>query len=179
MLIHFSLIVDWWSVGVLIIELLSGQSPFSRDGEDSNQQLISERIQKQEPTIPASVSKIIFSILKLTLFIIQQIGREAKDLILKLLEKDPRKRLGYKRDAEELKKHKFFRGIDWEILKQKRYNAPEKPSLNGRFDVSQFSEDFTGQPAVDGPAESGPLNAPNGKNFFRGKRLDKESFLYN
>lgn len=41
---------------MLIIELLSGQSPFSREGEDSNQQLISERIQRQPPVIPAIVN---------------------------------------------------------------------------------------------------------------------------
>jgi len=48
--------VDWWSVGVLIIELLSGQSPFSREGEESNQAQISERIQNHPPNIPESVS---------------------------------------------------------------------------------------------------------------------------
>lgn len=47
--------VDWWSVGVLTIELLTGQSPFSREGEESNQQVISNRIQKEAPNIPASV----------------------------------------------------------------------------------------------------------------------------
>jgi hypothetical protein len=90
-------------------------------------------------------------------------------LILKLLEKDPTKRLGYRRDADELKKHRFFRGIKWDILTEKRYNAVEKPPVKNKFDVSQFSEDFTSQPAIDGPAESGPLTAPNGKNFFKGK----------
>lgn len=48
--------VDWWSVGVLIIELLTGQSPFSREGEESHQGRISERIRNQPPTIPATVS---------------------------------------------------------------------------------------------------------------------------
>lgn len=48
--------VDWWSVGVLTIELLTGQSPFSREGEESNQSVISARIQKEAPNIPATVS---------------------------------------------------------------------------------------------------------------------------
>jgi serine/threonine protein kinase len=48
--------VDWWSVGVLMIELLTGQSPFSREGEESNQSQISERIQNEPPNIPDSVS---------------------------------------------------------------------------------------------------------------------------
>lgn len=41
---------------MLTIELLSGQSPFSREGEESNQSLISERIQNQPPNIPTTVS---------------------------------------------------------------------------------------------------------------------------
>jgi ribosomal protein S6 kinase alpha-5 len=49
--------VDWWSVGVLIIELLSGQSPFSRENEESNQQVISDRIQNSAPNIPENVSR--------------------------------------------------------------------------------------------------------------------------
>jgi len=56
--------VDWWSVGVLIIELLTGQSPFSREGEESNQQVISERIQNSPPTIPEIVSYWYFNFCK-------------------------------------------------------------------------------------------------------------------
>lgn len=50
--------VDWWSVGVLTIELLTGQSPFSREGEESNQSVISERIRNDPPMIPDNVSLI-------------------------------------------------------------------------------------------------------------------------
>jgi hypothetical protein len=85
-------------------------------------------------------------------------------LILRLLEKDPNKRLGHKNDAEDLKHHKFFRNIDWNILKGKKYKTPMVPHLKDEFDVSQFSEDFTNQLAADGPAESGVPTSPS----FRG-----------
>lgn len=144
--------VDWWSVGVLTIELLSGQSPFSRDNEESNnnQQIISERIQNSEPIIP------------------ETINADAKDLILKLLEKNPQKRLGSTYDAKELKEHRFFRNIDWNILKEKKYRAPMIPHVRDKFDVSQFSEDFTAQQAIDGPAENGPPQGPRASRYFRG-----------
>lgn len=40
-------------------------------------------------------------------------SHEAKDLIRKLLNKNPNKRLGYNRGAEEIKEHPFFSCIDW------------------------------------------------------------------
>lgn len=161
--------VDWWSVGVLTIELLTGQSPFSRDGEESNQSVISERIQNEPPNIPPTVCCIFFSsfffcLLKKTFL---QIGRRAKDLILKLLEKSPSKRLGSARDSEDLKTHDFFKSINWEKLQQKRYRAPIKPSLKSPEDVSHFADDFTSQKAEDRPAEK-PTHI-NASHFFRGK----------
>ena len=68
--------VDWWSVGVLTYELLTGASPFTVEGERNTQQDISRRIMRQQPPIPT------------------HLGTEVKDFILKLLVKDPRKRLG-------------------------------------------------------------------------------------
>lgn len=141
--------VDWWSVGVLTIELLTGQSPFSREGEDSNQSVISERIQHEPPNIPPMIEK------------------SAKDLISKLLQKIPTNRLGSINDAEDLKSHPFFKSIDWDKLRNKQYIAPIKPLLKSRDDVSQFAEDFTKQPPEDKPAEK--PTQKNASNFFRGK----------
>lgn len=53
--------VDWWSIGVLTIELLTGKSPFSPNTEDSSQTKISERIQNEPPEIPDSVSFIFYA----------------------------------------------------------------------------------------------------------------------
>lgn len=68
--------VDWWSVGVLTYELLTGASPFTVEGERNTQQDISRRILRTQPPIPDTL------------------GDEVKDFILKLLVKDPRRRLG-------------------------------------------------------------------------------------
>lgn len=98
-----------------------------------------------------------------------QIGKDAKDLITKLLEKDPTKRLGFKKDAEELKRHKFFKKINWKELKNKEYPAPMVPQLSGKDDVRQFSEDFTKEEPKDEPGV--PLTHANAANLFKGENL--------
>jgi serum/glucocorticoid-regulated kinase 2 len=45
--------------------------------------------------------------------------KEAKDLIKKLLVKDPKRRLGSKRGAEEIKEHPYFSCIDWELVEKR------------------------------------------------------------
>lgn len=91
-------------------------------------------------------------------------------MILRLLEKDPRKRLGYKNDAADIKNHVFFRNIEWDILTMKNYEAIMIPEVKDKFDVSQFSEDFTNQAAKDGPSENGPPPGPNAPRYFRGRQ---------
>lgn len=104
--------VDWWSVGVLTYELLTGASPFTVEGERNTQQEISRRILKTEPPIP------------------DDLGKEVSDFISKLLVKDPRKRLGGgDGDASELKSHSFFKSLDWDELAKKNIPAPFKPVI--------------------------------------------------
>lgn len=76
--------------------------------------------------------------------------------------------MGYKNDAVDIKNHPFFRNINWQILKERNYEAPMIPQVRGKLDVSQFSEDFTNQDAVDGPSENGPPQGPNASRYFRG-----------
>jgi hypothetical protein len=66
---------------------------------------------------------------------------QLKDLILKLLVTDPRRRLGCLRGgAEDIKQHRFFRAIDFPGLVAKRVQAPWRPTLSGPLDTSYFDQ---------------------------------------
>ena len=48
------------------------------------------------------------------------LSEDAKDIIRKLLEKNPKKRLGSQRGIEEIKEHPFFQSIDFSLIEQKK-----------------------------------------------------------
>lgn len=65
-------------------------------------------------------------------------SEEAQDLLQKLLQKNPEERI---RNPEEIKKHKFFRGIDWELLmKREILKTPYKPEVKDPTDTSHFDK---------------------------------------
>ncbi|XP_011640915.1 ribosomal protein S6 kinase alpha-5-like isoform X2 [Pogonomyrmex barbatus] len=133
--------VDWWSVGVLTFELLTGASPFTVEGEKNNQQEISRRILKNDP--PPMPSHLSVNV---------------SDFITRLLIKDPRQRLGGgPRDAKELKEHPFFMdaapAFTWEALEKKQIKPPLVPKIAHELDTSNFSDEFTKMNVVvDSPA---------------------------
>jgi len=63
----------------------------------------------------------------------QYVSPVAKDIILRLLNRNPKKRLGTITGADEIKKHPFFKNIDWNKLYNRSYRAPE-PYLRKRFE---------------------------------------------
>ncbi|KAJ2797302.1 Serine/threonine kinase, partial [Coemansia helicoidea] len=116
--------VDWWAFGVLIYEMILGTSPF--DGNDENE--IFEAILEDEILYPVRMSRD-------SVFICQA-----------LLERDPSKRLGGgPNDAEDIKKHSFFAGTNWDDVLHKRNPSPCVPEIRGRFDVSNFDPEFTNE----------------------------------
>lgn len=55
---------------------------------------------------------------------------ELKDLITRLLDKDPKTRLGSNTDADEVVNHAWFRDLDWEGLMNKTIDLPFKPDMD-------------------------------------------------
>ncbi|XP_029920550.1 serine/threonine-protein kinase N2 isoform X2 [Myripristis murdjan] len=114
--------VDWWGLGVLIYEMLVGESPFPGDDEEE----IFDSIVNDEVHFPRFLSP------------------DATSLIHKLLQKNPEERLGAgEQDATEVKRHNFFQGVDWDALLAKRVKPPFLPAIKAPQDVSNFDEEFT------------------------------------
>lgn len=106
--------VDWWSIGILVYEMIVGFPPFYH----SNQQTMYELIEKYPVRFPDPVKHKI------------PMSDEVKDLISKLLEKDPKDRIGTEGGHEEISSHPWFEGFDFEKLKKKELDAPLIPKLS-------------------------------------------------
>ena len=73
-----------------------------------------------------------------------KMSEDAKDLIEKLLEKDPKKRIGYEGGIEDIKAHDWFRDIDIDMLLNKQLDAPFVPDLSSELtDVRNFDKGLT------------------------------------
>uniref|UniRef100_A0A668VVK1 Ribosomal protein S6 kinase n=1 Tax=Oreochromis aureus TaxID=47969 RepID=A0A668VVK1_OREAU len=125
--------VDWWSLGALMYDMLTGAPPFT--GENRK--------------------KTIDKILKCKLSLPPYLTQEARDLLKKLLKRNASLRLGAGAgDAAEVQSHNFFRHINWDDLLARKVEPPFKPFLQSADDVSQFDSKFTSQTPVDSPDDS-------------------------
>lgn len=127
--------VDWWSLGTLLYEMLTGWPPFY----DKNLRKMCENILRSDLQFPPGSTA----------------SPEARDLIRGLLLRDPAKRLGSKDDgAQEIKNHPFFAGVDWEALEKLEIEPPFRPMVRGDTDIGNFDTVFTSEPAVITPPTS-------------------------
>uniref|UniRef100_A0A3Q1I6H4 Protein kinase N3 n=1 Tax=Anabas testudineus TaxID=64144 RepID=A0A3Q1I6H4_ANATE len=142
---NYTRAVDWWGMGVLIYEMLVGESPFP--GEDEEE--VFDSIVNDDVQYPASLPP------------------DAVSIIQKLLKKNPLKRLGAgERDANEVKGEKFFETIDWEALLAKKMKPPFLPSIKESMDVSNFDSEFTQlQPILSPPSKPFSLSAEQQEAF--------------
>uniref|UniRef100_A0A8C2GVK6 protein kinase C n=1 Tax=Cyprinus carpio TaxID=7962 RepID=A0A8C2GVK6_CYPCA len=137
--------VDWWGLGVLIFEMLVGESPFPGDDEEE----VFDSIVNDEVRYPKFLST------------------EAISIMRRLLRRNPERRLGAgERDAEEVKRHPFFRNMDWTALLAKKIRPPFLPTIKGREDVSNFDNEFTSEaPILTPPREPRVLTVSEQEMF--------------
>lgn len=115
--------VDWWSLGALAYDMMVGDAPF----RGNNNHKVQQNILKQKLAIPYFLSN------------------DAKDILTRLLKKDPKKRLGshMPKDLAIIKGHRFFRHIDWKKLAAREVEPPIQPMITDPELAENFSEEFT------------------------------------
>jgi len=111
--------VDWWTLGILIFEMVVGYPPFV----DEDPMGIYQKI---------LAGRIVYP---------KHFELSCKSLVKKLLTADLGKRYGnLVGGAEDIKQHKWFQPISWEGLLAKQMEAPFKPLVKSETDTSNFDE---------------------------------------
>ncbi|CAL9059821.1 unnamed protein product [Musa banksii] len=108
--------VDWWALGVFLYEMIHGMTPFK--GEDNERTLVNIIKAPLSFPVAAATGKELDELLR------------AQDLISKLLVKNPKKRIGSAKGSAQIKRHVFFKGVNWALIRSVR--PPEVPGDSRR-----------------------------------------------
>jgi serine/threonine protein kinase len=137
--------VDWWSLGMLLYEMLTGLPPWYSDTGD--------RMKVMNDIV---TSKLVFPSGK--------VSPNALSLIHGLLHKLPLKRLGSRQDFKEVSSHPYFATIDFDKLAQKRIESPYIPLFRTPTRESSIMEEFS---QLQTRATKGNLNPAEDSAFLR------------
>ncbi len=113
--------VDWWTLGAILYELLTGVPPFYSSSRDE----LFEQIKFRKPKYPPGLTEDCISLLD------------------SFFTKDPAERIGTKGGPEEVKRHAWFSSMDWVKLYNKELTVPFVPMISTETDLSHFDPEFT------------------------------------
>lgn len=117
--------VDWWSVGILLHHMHYGAPPwFDRDPAKLAEMIKSDPLPNEQGGEADVVDNqaagdAVGDAVAQPSGVDNSVESDIEDLLKLLLHKDPTERLGTKGGADEVKKHRFFAGMDWEVLRQR------------------------------------------------------------
>ena len=136
-------VCDWWSLGVLMFEMLVGTLPFtSKDRKQTMSQILRAKLRMPE-----------------------FLSGEAQSLLRALFKRNPANRLGAgPTGSQEIKNHEFFAAIDWNMLYRREISPPYKPIVHSD-ETYYFDREFTTRTPRDSPGL--PLSSA-GRDLFRG-----------
>ncbi|KAL4109757.1 hypothetical protein PRIC1_001452 [Phytophthora ramorum] len=121
------LAVDYWALGILIYEMLVGYTPFGTGDGDTTQ------LFRNIAMIRTGANSVDFP------FHLQENCPHACDLVRRLLQGDPTKRIGVGINGDqELRQHPWFSKIEWDKLYGMKLEPPYLPPLSGKYDISLF-----------------------------------------
>uniref|UniRef100_A0A0N5A696 Non-specific serine/threonine protein kinase n=1 Tax=Parastrongyloides trichosuri TaxID=131310 RepID=A0A0N5A696_PARTI len=148
--------VDWWCLGVVLFEMLFTLPPFYSKNVDE----MYRNVVNQPLHIPSHATI------------------SSKDILSKLLQKDPSQRLGANKDFDEIKNHPFFLPIDWDKLLKREVKAPYIPKLKGEYDFSNIDDEFTSiPPNINSLIPQGGLSHSIKDNDFINFTYSKEGLI--
>ena len=156
--------VDWWTLGVLLYEMLTGLPPYVNGATHVPEDWANKVFRFYDENTNEMYRKILAEPLHFPSPDI--VPPAARDLLTKLLDRDATRRLG-SNGASEIKAHPFFHSIDWRKLLDRKYEPSFKPSVLDERDTANFDKEFTSEAPTDSYVD-GPMLSQTMQQQFAG-----------
>lgn len=149
--------VDWWTLGILIYEMLTGTTPFKGSHADETfSNIVSHQLKW-----PDDVT----------------VSNECKHVVKRLLRREPEKRLGAENGATDIKRAKWFSGFNFALVRNE--TPPIIPRIRNPLDFSQYhgiaAEDGNHVESPSSQGESGDYDNKNPDNPFMDFNIRRDS----
>ncbi|KFO36812.1 Protein kinase C iota type [Fukomys damarensis] len=146
--------LDWWTLGVLLYEMMVGESPFrfvkSSDNPDQN-----------------ANKNLLEVILERTIHLPPYLSIKAATVLKSFLNRDPVERVGCcpQRGFADVQGHPFFQNLNWEMMERKQVVPPFKPNMSGGIGLDNFDPQFADEPVQLTPDDNDIVRKTDGCEF--------------